>query len=72
MKKITVLGAGAWGTTLAQVLCDAGNDVVIWGRSSQVVNEINSSHTNTHYLGGIELPETLLATVNCPELVTTT
>ena len=44
--KITVLGSGQWGTTLAQVLCDAGNDVLIWGRNHNVVDEINSVHTN--------------------------
>jgi len=39
--KVTVLGSGQWGTTLAQVLCDAGNDVLIWGRNRSVVDEIN-------------------------------
>ena len=37
MSKVTVLGSGAWGTTLAQVLCDSGQDVLIWGRNSDVV-----------------------------------
>jgi glycerol-3-phosphate dehydrogenase (NAD(P)+) len=49
MQKVTVLGTGAWGCTMAQVLCDAGNEVLIWGRNSDVVNEINSSHTNSKY-----------------------
>ena len=30
MSKVSVFGAGAWGSTLAQVLCDAGNEVVLW------------------------------------------
>lgn len=63
-KKVTVLGAGAWGTTLAQVLCDAGNDVVLWARNSDVVDEINKSQTNTKYLKGISLPLSLKATNN--------
>ena len=53
MSKVTVLGSGAWGTTLAQVLCDSGQDVLIWGRNSDIVNEIkptsfilNSSREN--------------------------
>jgi glycerol-3-phosphate dehydrogenase (NAD(P)+) len=62
MKKVTVLGAGAWGTTMAQVLADCGNDVILWGRSSQVVDEINSSHKNTKYLGNHVLPSQLQAT----------
>jgi glycerol-3-phosphate dehydrogenase (NAD(P)+) len=42
MSKVTVFGAGAWGSTMAQVLCDAGNDVLLWGRNQEVVDEINS------------------------------
>jgi glycerol-3-phosphate dehydrogenase (NAD(P)+) len=62
MNKVTVFGAGAWGSTLAQVLSDAGNDVLIWGRSHDVVTEINSIHTNTKYLGANKLPENIKAT----------
>ena len=62
MSKVTVLGAGAWGTTLAQVLVDCGNDVLLWGRSTELVNEINSSHTNKKYLGEHVLPSQLRAT----------
>ena len=62
MKKVTVLGAGAWGTTMAQVLADHGNDVLLWGRDVEVVSEINTSHTNKKYLGGHVLPVQLKAT----------
>ena len=60
--KVTVLGSGQWGTTLAQVLCDAGNDVLIWGRNQSVVDEINSVHTNQKSLPATGLPESLRAT----------
>lgn len=46
---------------MAQVLHDAGNNVLLWGRSEDVVNEINSSHTNTKYLDAHILPEGLKA-----------
>ena len=62
MSSVSVLGAGAWGTTLAQVLSDAGNDVVLWGRSSDVIDEINNSRTNKKYLPGITLPANITAT----------
>lgn len=62
MNKVTVFGAGAWGSTMAQVLHDAGNDVLLWGRSNEVVNEINTSHTNQKYLDGHVLPADLKAT----------
>lgn len=62
MSRVTVIGAGAWGTTLAQVLTDAGNDVLLWARNVEVVAEINNSHTNSQYLKGISLPNSLKAT----------
>ena len=62
--KISVLGTGQWGSALAQILCDAGNDVLIWGRNTTVVDEINSSHTNTSALPGIALPQKLKATTD--------
>lgn len=64
MSKVTVFGAGAWGSTMAQVLCDAGNEVLLWGRSEGVIAEINTSHTNAKYLGSHILPQGLAATTN--------
>ena len=64
MSTVTVFGAGAWGSTMAQVLNDAGNDVLLWGRSEDVIAEINFEHTNKKYLGKHELPHTLQATTD--------
>jgi glycerol-3-phosphate dehydrogenase (NAD(P)+) len=69
MSAISVLGAGAWGCTMAQVLADAGSDVVVWGRNDVVINEINSFHTNSKYLPGILLPAQLYATSNIAEVI---
>jgi glycerol-3-phosphate dehydrogenase (NAD(P)+) len=63
-KRVTVFGAGAWGSTMAQVLHDAGNDVLLWGRNEGVINEINTAHTNHRYLGSHILPIDLKATSN--------
>jgi len=52
--RVTVLGSGQWGTSIAQILCDAGNDVLIWGRNQAVVDEINTSHRTNSSLPGIE------------------
>lgn len=62
--KVTVLGTGSWGTTMAQVLVDAGNDVLMWGRNPDVVDEINQRHTNSGYLTDIVLPQELKATTD--------
>jgi len=64
MRKVTVFGAGAWGSTMAQVLSDAGNDVLLWGRSEEVIAEINSAHTNKKYLVKHVLPATISATTD--------
>jgi len=64
MSKVTVFGAGAWGSTMAQVLSDAGNEVLLWGRSAEVIAEINGSHTNTKYLASHTLPENIKATTD--------
>ena len=67
MARVTVLGTGAWGTTLGQVLCDAGHQVLLWGRNSEVVDEINASRSNHNFLPGIYLPHNLAATVAIEE-----
>ena len=67
MSSVTVLGAGSWGTTMAQVLADAGNDVLIWGRNANLVSDINTTHTNQKYLPDISLPTQLRATSNIEE-----
>lgn len=62
MAQIAVMGAGSWGTAFALVLADAGNEVRMWGRRSELCDIINSRHQNTDYLPGIELPGAISAT----------
>jgi glycerol-3-phosphate dehydrogenase (NAD(P)+) len=52
---------------MAQVLSDAGNEVLLWGRSAEVISEINSSHTNRKYLQGHVLPDAIVATTELTE-----
>jgi len=67
VSKVVVLGAGQWGTTMAQVLCDAGNHVLMWGRSQELVDEVNEKHTNSKYLDDNILPVGLKATTSLNE-----
>lgn len=67
MSKVVVLGAGQWGTTMAQVLCDAGNHVLMWGRNQELVDEVNEKHTNSKYLDESVLPLGLRATTSLSE-----
>ena len=62
--KATVLGAGSWGTTFAQVLWDAGTPTVLWARDAVIVDAINASHENPRYLPEISLPPALTATTD--------
>ncbi|MEP2734679.1 MAG: NAD(P)H-dependent glycerol-3-phosphate dehydrogenase [Erythrobacter sp.] len=59
---IGVLGAGAWGTALAQMLASDGSDVLIWALESELVDEINASHTNSLYLPSAKLLPNIKAT----------
>jgi len=54
--KITVLGAGAWGTALAALLQRGGHAVTIWGHNPAHLEELRQSGRNERYLPGIELP----------------
>ncbi|MDD6370877.1 2-dehydropantoate 2-reductase N-terminal domain-containing protein, partial [Galactobacillus timonensis] len=60
--KCVVLGSGSWGTALAQVLCDNANDVVLWGRNTAEVDDINVNHRNSKYFPDVEVNEKLAAT----------
>ena len=62
-----VMGAGAWGTAVAKVLADAGNDVRLWSRRSQIADEVNTARTNSGYLPGVVLPAAIRATVDPAE-----
>jgi glycerol-3-phosphate dehydrogenase (NAD(P)+) len=68
---ISVLGTGAWGTTFAKVLADAGNDVLLWGRDEAIVEEVNDRHTNVAYLPGHVLPDRIGATADLGAAVDT-
>ncbi|WP_395011050.1 NAD(P)H-dependent glycerol-3-phosphate dehydrogenase [Undibacterium sp.] len=61
--KITVLGAGAWGTALAISLA-AKNQVVLWGRNQAAMADMQNRRENQHYLAGFALPENLQATAD--------
>lgn len=62
--KIAVLGAGAWGTTLAASFSRAGRDCLIWGRDAGTVDAINEQNRNPRYLDDIALPAALRATTD--------
>ena len=73
--RVTVLGAGSWGTTVATLVSGrsartAGvHPTRLWARSQRVADEINEQHTNEGYLPGFTLPEALVATADLEQAV---
>jgi len=62
-----VIGAGAWGTTVAKVIAEKGKDVVIWSFEKGTRDDINLRFENKRYLPGISLPKNLKATLDIVE-----
>ncbi|MDR0403208.1 MAG: NAD(P)-dependent glycerol-3-phosphate dehydrogenase [Treponema sp.] len=58
---VTVLGAGAWGTTVAKIIAEKNNEVVIWCYETETADEINNNHTNSRFLPGVILPGNIKA-----------
>ncbi len=65
---IGVLGAGAWGTALAQALASDGTQVLIWARERELVSEINDHHTNSLFLPSAKLADSIKATNHIADL----
>ena len=57
--KITVLGAGAWGTALARMLAGSGHEVTLWDFFPETLAQIERTGRNERYLPGVELPTAL-------------
>ncbi|KPL68211.1 glycerol-3-phosphate dehydrogenase [Erythrobacter sp. SG61-1L] len=61
-RTIGVIGAGAWGTALAQMLASDGSEVLLWAREAALALEINSARINSAYLPSATLSSTIHAT----------
>jgi len=67
-QSIGVIGAGAWGTALAQTAASAGRSVTLWSFEQDVADVINDKHENTIYLPEVALGPTIMATTAMSEL----
>ncbi|MFN3370117.1 MAG: NAD(P)H-dependent glycerol-3-phosphate dehydrogenase [Sphingomonadaceae bacterium] len=67
MTALAVVGAGAWGTALAQAMADRA-EVLIWAREADVVSAINQSHENPLFLPGVKLSGRIRATGDLADL----
>jgi glycerol-3-phosphate dehydrogenase (NAD(P)+) len=68
--RVAVVGAGSWGTTVA---CIASKNcpTTLWARRAELVDEINTEHTNARYLPGFSLPAVLRGSSSLEETVGT-
>ena len=71
MKRIGILGGGAWGTALAQVCARAGLDVLLWAREPEVVEAIARDRQNPLFLPGVTLDAAVAATTTAHDLLST-
>ena len=66
---ISIIGAGAWGTALAEVISRQGNQVNLWAREDDVVKSINTLNENTLYLPNVKLSELIVAQNNLDNVI---
>src|SRR3954470_14178163 len=67
--RCAVVGAGAWGTALADLLVRNGHEVKLWAFEPDVVDSVNNKHENTRFLSGHKLAEGLQADSDVEEVV---
>ncbi|MCB9493008.1 MAG: NAD(P)-dependent glycerol-3-phosphate dehydrogenase [Epsilonproteobacteria bacterium] len=63
-KKITILGAGAWGTAIASILAHNGYEPLLWCYESVVCDQVNREQCNATYFPGFKLSQTVKATTD--------
>ncbi len=68
IETIGIVGAGAWGTALAQTLAAAGRRVTLWAHEPETVAEINTQHANSVFLPGVALAPAIRATATLAEV----
>ena len=68
-KSIGVIGAGSWGTTLADMLAKKGHRVTLWAYEKELVSEMQADRENSIYLPGIKLADDLSVTDSLEEAV---
>lgn len=70
VNSVAVIGAGAWGTALAQTLATAGKSVKLWAFEPGVVEDVNVRHVNSGYLPGVALDTKITAHASIGDCLT--
>ena len=67
MAKVSVIGAGSWGTALAILLCNNGHDTMLWSHREEQAEELRAARENKTKLPGVKIPEGIHVTSDLPE-----
>lgn len=67
--RVAVIGAGSWGTAVAGLIGEAGHEVYLWARRSELAEEIKAKRVNKAYLPSYQLPSTLEVNSNLSECI---
>jgi glycerol-3-phosphate dehydrogenase (NAD(P)+) len=62
--KVSVIGAGGWGTALAILIANNGFDVCLWSRNAAFADTLDRERNNYKYLPGVPIPETIAITID--------
>ena len=65
--KLSIVGAGAFGTAMAAAAARAGNEVLLWAHDPEVAEGIRETGFNPNYLAGVKLDESIRATRDIAE-----
>ncbi|MBF0501418.1 MAG: NAD(P)-dependent glycerol-3-phosphate dehydrogenase [Candidatus Riflebacteria bacterium] len=65
--RLSVIGAGSWGTTLAHLFCSNGHSVHLWAREPEVAEGIRERHRNPFFVSGLELSPDIFVTCDLDE-----
>ncbi|KKK73838.1 hypothetical protein LCGC14_2889810, partial [marine sediment metagenome] len=69
MKRIAVLGAGSWGTTLAILLTKKGHGVSLWEYLKEQAERLDRERENRHFLPGVPIPKEIFISSNLKEII---
>lgn len=70
MTSLSIIGAGAWGTALAQCYASAGHDVCLWARTREAAESLSSTRRNVAHLDGVDLHPSIVFTNDLLEAAT--
>ena len=69
LMKTAVIGSGGWGTAIAILLAEKGNDVYLWSWIQEETDRLNADRENKEFLPGVKLPDNIVCTHNMEECI---